>query len=56
MNRKKLKGIQLLLLLTCIAVFASSCFWYGPGYYGPRRHWHPRYYDGGGWHEGYYYR
>ncbi|HTB21183.1 MAG TPA: hypothetical protein VK914_00605 [bacterium] len=55
MDRKKLKNAQLLVLLACIAAFASSCFWYGPGY-GPRRRWHPRYYDGGGWHEGYYYR
>jgi hypothetical protein len=51
MKKTPLKIVQWTLFLLAVAVLSSGCIWWAP-----RRHWHPRYYDGGGWHDGYYYR
>ena len=49
MNKTTLKTLAFGMLLVAFAALMSSCYWWGP-----RRHWHRRYHDGGGWHEGYY--
>jgi hypothetical protein len=51
MKKTPLKIVQWMLLLFAVALFTAGCVvWV------PRRHWHPRYYDGVYWHEGYYER